>query len=444
MKHSSLVMALAGVMLFSPSLQAAASSQPISLIQAYKLTINNNDELRSTAYRKQAEQEKLHQAWSAVKPNVRLIGAYGYGEYSTQFQTNQSDSFYRGSLQVVQPLYSTSAFRTIEREQSNQTSLETQFTQDQQNIALQSTQSYIQLAVAERKAQIAQKQLEDHQVKFRRLEAMLERGLATRMDLLEAQSRLDEIRALVTTSNNEVTISKKRLERLVGQPVAAIMPVNENLWLRAERLTQSESSWIRYAQQHSPSIQVAQANLALAKKDLQVNRAGHYPEVNLRAEYIKSDSYENTFLDNKKIQIEFGFPLYEGGATTSRVRAANSLVTSQQHRLSDQQRTTRVQVEETLTKLAASTSNIYALQQSLASSQAYLDAAERGLTLGVRGLFEVLEARTRMHNTESRLLDEIYANIFTQFELLYLIGRFDQHSFTEYLKLGFSVESFKH
>lgn len=442
MKHKTLLIALTSLIIpFSVS--NASTQAPISLIDAYNLTLNNNHELHGKAFRKQAEQEKLNQAWSAVKPNVRLSGTYGYGEYTTQFQNDQNDTFHRSSLQLVQPLYSANAFRNISREQSNQTALELQFGQDQQTIALQTTQSYIQLALAQRKAEIAHKQFDDHQLKLRRLEAMLERGLATRMDLLEAQSKRDEIRALVTTSDNEVLISQKRLERLIGEPFADIQPLNENLWRRAERLTENANHWLNQAQQHSPGIQIAKANLDVAKQELRIQQAGFQPEINLRAEYVKSNSYENTFLDNKKIQIEFGMPLYQGGATQSRVRAANNIISSQQEFLTDQQRTTRIQVEETLTQLQASSANIIALEQSVQSNQAYLEAAERGLSLGVRGLFEVLDARTRIHNTERRMLDEIYANILTQFELLYLIGKFDQHSLTEYLKLGFSVESFK-
>lgn len=422
----------------------AETPKPLSIIDSYIITINNNDQLRANRYRTQAEQERLTQAWSGIKPNVRIAGIYGYGEYSTQFQNDQTDSFHRGTIQVVQPLYSANAFRTISREQTNQQSLELQYTQDQQTIALQSTESYIQLALSIRKAEIADKQLNDHNLKYKRLEAMIERGLATRMDLLETKSRLDETQALVTTSQNEVTINKKKLERLLGEPFSSIMPINENLWRRAERLTQFETTWLEHGQNQALGVQVARANLELAKKDLKINGAGHHPEINLRAEYIKSNSYENTFLDNKKIQIEFGMPLYEGGATQSRIRAANNLVSSQQHSLRDEERNTRVQIEEVLTRLEASTANIAALEQSVKSNQAYLDAAERGLSIGVRGLFEVLEARTRIYATERRMLDEIYANIYAQFELLYLVGKFDQHSLAEYLNLGFSIESFKH
>ena len=243
MKHNLLFITFASITLSWLANPATAdSTRPLSIIDAYTITVNNNDQLRAKHYRTQAEQERLTQAWSGIKPNVRIVGAYGYGEYSTQFLNDETDAFHRGTIQITQPLYSANAFRTISRENTNQQGLELQYIQDQQTIALQTVESYIQLALAMRKADIANKQLNDHNLKYKRLEAMLERGLATRMDLLETRSKLDEAQALVTTSNNDVTINKKQLERLLGEPFSSFLPVNENLWRRAERLTQHEST----------------------------------------------------------------------------------------------------------------------------------------------------------------------------------------------------------
>lgn len=431
----------------SPSLastQNNTAAQPsIDFLQAYQATLDNNDDLFAKRAMMEAEKEGLNQAWGGIRPNISASGSYGHGEYSTTFARNQSDTFHRTALQVVQPLYSAQRFRTISREQENAQASELQFRLDQQTTALDMTQAYVELSRSQRMAEIAQNELEDHKIKFKRLQAMLDRGLATRMDILEAQSKQDEIRANVITTRNQVIVNQKRLERLIGQPVGQVQPLNEALWQRAQDLTQYDQAWFNVAQHKAISLQVARADLDIAKQDVRINQAGHHPEINLRAEYINSDSYENTFQDNQKIQIEFSLPLYEGGITTSRVRAAHNQVTSRQFALRDRERFVNVKIKETLTRLQASVANIDALQQSIASNEAYLEAAERGLALGVRGVFDVLEAKAKSYNTERRMVEEIYANLFAQFELLYLMGQFDYATLADYLHPEFNVQALK-
>lgn len=418
-----------------------AFAQPqIDYLKAYQITLDNNDSLFSKKAKLDADQEQLRQAWGGVLPNVSVSGAYGKGQYDTAFQKNQDDDFHRTSLHIVQPIYSARKFNTISREQENSVATQLQFELDQYTTILEMTQAYLDLARSQRLQHITQQELDDHQIKSRRLEAMLERGLATRMDMLEVRSKQDEIRANLITAQNQVMVNQRRLERLIGLNVSEVQPINEQLWQRARQLVEY-SDWFDVAQRHALSLKVAESGYNVAKQDLAIQKAGHHPEVNLRAEMTNSDSYENTFRDNRKIQLEFTLPLYEGGITSSRVRAAHNLVSSRQYAWRDSERFVQVKLKETLTKLQASVANLEALEQSMASNQAYLDAAEKGLGYGLRGVFDVLEAKTKMYNTERRMLDEIYANLFAQFELLYLIGKFDYTTLSEYLQPNYQAIS---
>jgi TolC family type I secretion outer membrane protein len=426
-----------GTLLCAVPLLAFAQPQ-IDYLKAYQTTLDNNEGLFSKQAQLNADQEQLRQAWGGVLPNISVSGAYGKGQYDTAFQKGQEDDFHRTSLHVVQPIYSARKFNTIAREQDNSKASESQFELDQYTTLLEMTQAYLDLARAQRLERITQQELDDHQIKSRRLEAMLERGLANKMDMLEARSKQDEIRANLVTAQNQVMVNQRRLERLLGANVDTIQPINETLWQRARDLV-AQPDWYQVAQRHAPNLKVAELAYQVAKQDLSVQKAGHHPEVNLRAEVTNSDSYENTFRDNRKIQLEFTLPLYEGGITSSRIRAAHNLVSSKQYALRDSERFVQVKLKETLTKLQASIANLDALEQSIASNQAYLDAAEKGLDYGLRGVFDVLEAKTKMYNTERRMLDEIYANLFAQFELLYLIGKFDYATLSAYLEPHYQV-----
>ena len=427
------------VMLFSVPLQASSPS-PFNLEHLIEATIQNNEALQAKSFRVLAEQEQLEQALGALRPNIQLNASYGRGQYSTQFINREEDNLRRASVNLTQPLYAPISYRSVQREVIRTNLVDLDFDLEQQTSSLDTTFAYLELLRSLEFVEIAKKQLEDHQVKFQRLQALMDRGFATRMDYLEAQARRDEIRANLVTAHNNVTINKRRLERLVGMPVDQVGPLPEDLWQRGKDLL-AYKQWGELGINQALPLQVARQEIELAQQELHVQRARHLPQVTMRVEFTESESYETTFQNNQKIQLDFVLPLYEGGITSSRIRAANHLLSSSRFNLQERERFVDVRIREILTELEATLANIDALQQSVISNEAYLEAAERGLAIGLRGLADILDARSRSYDTERRMVNEVYANLAAQFELLFLVGRYEPNHLRQFLAPNFSIQA---
>jgi outer membrane protein TolC len=177
----------------------------------------------------------------------------------------------------------------------------------------------------------------------------------------------------------------------------------------------------------------------LAHMDIEVAKSGYYPEVALRAEASKSDTLETSIEGSNKIQIELTWPLYEGGDTDSRVKQSRALLESSRYQLQDRKEFLEVKLEETVARMDGNLKKIKALNQTIESSRAYLDAAQKGLSYGLRGVFDVLEAKSRVYDARRQLTAEVYDNLLAQFEFLYLIGRLDSSTVKSYLSEDFSV-----
>lgn len=405
----------------------------LSLVEAYQVALGYNQSLLSKQSRLDSDREAIDQAWSQVLPDLSVSGHVGYGEYSTDFVSGETDNFKRGSVNLAQPVFSYQRFQGINKANESVASAELEFKKAQLTTGLQAIEAYIDVLENNTMVEISKQEVADHEIKMKRLEAMLGRGMATKMDMLETQSKYDELKANLSAEETQAQVTRKRLEQLVGVKFDQVMPVPEDMWQRTE-LWLKRSNWLDDAQAHSILILAAKQALREAQSDVEVQKGEYWPEVTARAEYYGAESYENSIKENAKVLVEMRMPIYQGGRTNSRVSAARSRVQSAQHNVEDQLYFVEVKMEESFSNLTGSYENIQAFKKSLVSADAYLAAAEKGLMYGLRGVFDVLEAKTRLYNTQRKLNAEIYKNLKSQFELLYLVGRFEPDQVASYMK----------
>lgn len=433
------------ILLFTTSISSNASNDEsaepnvLDITAAFELTLKNNDLLSSRKASAAADKESLNQAWAGVYPSVSLSGVYGKGEYSTEFTPLTDDSFQRYGLQLVQPLFSLKKFGAIERQSKFVEYTNLSYSLEEQNTLLDMTYAFLELAKSQRLMLVYENELEEHKVKFKGLKAMLDRGLATKMDVLEATAKQDDILASLVTAQSQLLQNQKKLARLVGGQAVDKVKINESLWSRSKRLT-NLNSWEKIAQTSSLNLKVAQYNLELSQLDASNQKAGYYPEINFRAAIDNTDSYESTFRDNKKVQIEMVWPIYEGGLTNSQIRAANQTVLSSKYALEDSRKMLKVQLNEVMTTLTTTVANIKALEKSLISNKLYLKSAEKGMVYGLRGVFEILDAKTRIFDTERKMVTQIYDNLRAQFEMMYLAGLLNPTHLEMFIKEDFTPD----
>lgn len=418
------------------SAQALAQTEKVipslSLVDTYKTALVYNQSLLSKQSQLDSEKEAIDQAWSEVLPNLSVSGHYGYGEYSTDFLKNESDNFNRRGVNLSQPLFSYRRFQGITKANESVRSAELEFKRAAFDTGLEAIEAYVDVLESITMVEISTQEVADHEIKMERLEAMLGRGMATKMDMLETTSKYDELKANLSAEKTRAQVVRKRLEQLIGVKYGKVEPVPEDMWERTESLLK-KTDWVADAREHSILILAARQRLDEAQADVEVQIGEYWPEVTARAEYYDADSYENSITENAKVLVEVRMPIYEGGRTNSRVSASRSMVQSARHNVEDQLYFVEVKTEESLANLQGSYENILAFEKSLVSADAYLAAAEKGLMYGLRGVFDVLEAKTRMYNAQRKLNAEIFKNLKSQFELLYLIGKFEPSDVETYM-----------
>jgi TolC family type I secretion outer membrane protein len=423
------------ILLFGATLLAASAlAQPLTLTEAYETTLSRNLELRGERTYVQAEKAGVDEAWAGVKPQVDFTAGYGRTRYKRDLGLggleDGSDSPRRLDVGVSQVLYSRKAFKGIEQAERSVDKTQAQFEATRSQIGINALLSFLDVRRLERLKAIVEQELESHQRQADQLREMLDRGFATRAQWLEARSRVDEVRADVVRLDNEQRIALQTLRQVTGLPVETVVPVNEQLWQRTRAFLKND--WQQQARAQAPSLKIARAESRLARVSRQVANAGHYPELSLRARYTDNDSFATSLLEERRIELQLVVPIYKGGATSARTRAARYREEGAEWLLANELERIQIEVERLKSELSGSYSNIQALKRAVASARESENAAEEGFNAGLRNLTGLLDVRKRRSTIEQDMVTAVYENLSTRLELLALAGELNSQQLAKW------------
>jgi outer membrane protein len=245
-----------------------------------------------------------------------------------------------------------------------------------------------------------------------------------RINLLEAQSRLDRAISDAVLAENELDNALSTLERLTGvTPAFRGLAVGELSQVSLTREWGESSEWLAQTEQNL-DVLLAQQEQAISEADASTRRAGYYPELNLNLSYSdrKSDDQLRESEDYRA-SVEMRMPIYRGGYTSANVRQGEKRIEASRASVDNQLNLAAQEVRQRLRSLNGNVRQLDALRQSIQSSELFLTAAERGEQLGLRDLVDVLDARASLYDQRIQYVDTIGNYALDMLALQSAVGR---------------------
>lgn len=179
----------------------------------------------------------------------------------------------------------------------------------------------------------------------------------------------------------------------------------------------------------SPTIELAQAQIKMAKEQVKAFKAEYYPTISLNPtwEYELENKEDNRGHRAKKgewgIFLNVSAPLYEGGARVSRTQQAEQALLAAHFNLDNEKTEARRKVVE-------STSQIASLNESTQAKKLREKEAIRTrdlyklqyLELGNRSFSDLLSAESEIHQTRMDILNSQYTMATLSIDCLYYSG----------------------
>jgi outer membrane protein len=406
-----------------------------NLSDIYKEALARDARFASARAAYRAAQERVPQGRAGLLPTVNLDANWRYTDAQQESELgsfDQEQDSYGYSLALVQPLFRKQNFEQYDLSKLQVRQAEYQLASAQQDLILRVAQAYFDVLLAEVNIELARAQKAAIAEQLAQAKRSFEVGTATITDTHEAQARFDLTRAQEIAAENELEVRKRALEAIIGTPAPSLAtPKEEAIPVRLPEPNQMEA-WVTQAEEANLQLLIARSGLEIARRNVELQRAGHYPTLDLAASYTDNRNLTSpslaTGIDSQAavIGLEFGWTLYQGGLISSQVREAVANEERAREDALEALRQADFTARQAFLGVTSGEAQIRALRQAVISSQAQLESTQLGLEVGVRTGVDLLNARQQLYSARRDLAAAHYNYIISAFNLKAAAGTLNE------------------
>jgi outer membrane protein len=421
--------------LLAAAFSASGWAQAADLLDTFHAAQANDPVFAAARASQQAGREKLTQGRSQLMPNVNLNANSTFNDQTIKYQPPTPPFFLGGTIRynshsygvtLVQPLFRQQNWHAYSESELQVAQAEAQFKLAEQDLVLRTAQAYFDVLIAQDGVQLAEAQKKAISEQLEQAKRNFEVGTSTITDTHEARARYDLTVAQEIVAQNNLEIKRRSLQQLINAMPKELQPLGREFKLDAPQPADMEK-WADDALLHSPQLAIAHAGAEIAEKEVARNRGGHYPTVDLVANYTQNTANGGSFgigsdTTNKSVGVQLNMPLFQGGAVNSKWREAEANRERAAQELENARRTVGTQTRLAYLGVVSGIAQVRALQQALTSSVSVLEASKMGHEVGVRTNLDVLNAQQQLYATRRDLYQAEYNYLMSQLRLKAAVG----------------------
>ena len=417
-------------------------AQPLwaaDLIQIYREARENDAAYAAARSTLDAGRERTPQARAGLLPTLSLSGNTVWNENDLYFRdssTTRNLNFNSNgyTLALSQPLFRWQNWVAFDQSKYQVAQAEAAFVQAGQDLILRVAQAYFDVlyaienlnAVRTTKASIEQ-QLESAKRNF-------EVGTATIVDSQEAQSRFDLAVAQEIAAESELEVRQRTLQAIIGREPGALAPLRRNAEIPQPQPADMKQ-WASAAEAGNISVQIQTAALEIAAREVERQRAGHYPTVDLVANVGKSTAFATVGgqleTEFQNVGVQLSLPIFQGGLVRSRQTEASANRAATESTLEQTRRNAALLARQNYLGSVNGLAQVRALKAALVSSQSSLESNRLGFDVGVRINIDVLNAETQVLVTRRDLARAVVDTLLSQLRLKAAVGNLSEDDVLE-------------
>lgn len=401
--------------------QAAAAD----LEQIYREALAYDAALAAARASAEAGREKLPQGRAGLLPSLNLTGNTNWNDSTAHLATGNPSGRYNSNgwqVQLTQPLFRWQNWVQYKQGEMQAALADAQYQLAVQDLTLRASQAYFDVLGAQDVLAAAQALNEANTQQLALAKKSFEVGTVTITDVHEAQSRADLSSAQVIAAESDLAVKRHALLVLTGKEPDSLKGLRKGVALSRPDPTDIQS-WVAAAEASNLSVQANQLVSEIATREVERNRAGHLPTVDMVASRgntatsnpLGNFSAYNT--DSTVVGLQLAVPLFQGGATNSRVREASALREKAVSDLDNARRTAAQNARQAYLGVTSGLAQVKAFEAAQVSSRSALDANKLGYEVGVRINIDVLNAQSQLFDTQQKLAKARYDTLMAQLKL---------------------------
>ena len=407
-------------------------------MDVYREAQRNDPTVAAARANWEATQERVPQARAGLLPNVSLSASTNGNYFGTNVDSDPRVTINRnfgvGGLTVsaAQPLYRYA--NTVAYSQAVEQVQQADFTLSsaRQDLILRVATAYFDVLLAQFNVELAESQKAAVSEQLAQAKRNFEVGVATITDTNEAQAKYDSIVAQEISAANDLENKRTALRAIIGRVPRDLKRLGPG-FEPALPAPDALDPWVDRALADNLAVRIARYNADIATLEIERQRAGHLPTVDLVAS-VNAQAFSasvNTSGAGEQRQAAIGLaltvPLYEGGFVDSKVREALALQEAARQNLEVARRNALFSAQTGFTGVTGAAASVKAFEQALVSAQSAYESNKTGQEVGVRTNLDVLNTLQNVFQTRRDLAQAYFNYLLGVLRLKAAVGSLDDH-----------------
>ncbi len=389
------------------------------LLSVYRQALVSDPTFRAADAAYLAALEIRPQSLAVLLPDLSFTGSYSRDRFdprNTDPATYATNQIY--ALGLRQPVFRRDRFIQLEQADSRVAQADAEYVAARQDLILRVATAYFLLLGTQDNLAFVRADKEALTRTLDQAQQRFEVGLAAITDSLQAQAAYDIAVSDEIDAEQLLADAREALRELTGTLPEQPEILQPDIPLLTPEPTGDEQ-WVAAASEQNPLVLAARAAATTAREEVRVQQSGHYPTLDLTANYAYRDSSFGGITqqerNDSRVGLELNLPIYQGGLITSQTRQSRYLYNQAMEEQAKQQRAVERQTRDNYRGVISGISRVNALQRAIQSNEKAFEAAEAGFEVGTRDIIDVLAAqrdllRARRDHARSRydyLLDTL-------------------------------------
>ncbi len=399
--------------------QLPDQSDPMTLDQVYMMALQNDPQMQGAYQELQAVGYGVISARAGLLPSVSgemnrsRVRQNVVDSENTVYQTGRANWAENGwALTLNQPIFELGAYHKWRQSQEAERKEVASYAYAQQDLMLRTATAYLSVLAAQDQIELTEAERRTTRKQQELVQARFHSGQETRVGLSEVQARLDIQDANTLLAKNDYLDKQQAVQEIVGYGNLKLRPVRKDLPMTLP-VPNDPQAWLRTALDQNWSIRAASAGVAVAEKEVSVQKAGYYPSVNLRASTGRNETGGSLFgggstVADTRFTVNLSVPIFQGGYTYGMSHAAASRLSAASSDLSLTRRKVQRQVFSSFQNIVIGMDRIKALNSSVESFELALKLKEEGFQAGLNDIVSVLDATRNLYNAKRQQAEAGY------------------------------------
>jgi outer membrane protein, adhesin transport system len=414
------------------SVVASGGALAETLEETIEAALRTNPDIGVVQADRKAIDQELRQARALYMPSIDLRAAAG-PEYSNSVTTRNRVTRAPGSdasttlmrwesqLTLTQMLFDGFATQSeVDRQLGRVSSAAYRVAEAAEFIALDAVEVHLNVLRNQALVELARENLEQHRRLLGQVEELEREGGGSIADVHQAQARVAAADSALATAVGNLEDARALYLSVVGSP--ADMLTDSVAPLHA--LPESPEAAATQAFVESPTVRIANADIEVAKAELEGSRSGYYPSLDLELGTSANDNIDGlkgSAIDAQALLV-MRYNLFRGGGDIAREREAFQRINEAREALRQAQRTSEEQARVGYNALVTAQARLASLRDRVTAQRETRDTYAQQFDLGQRSLLDLLDAENELFGARSDLTTAEYTEMFAVYRVLAVTG----------------------